>query len=277
MCSESCFQIRKLQKYFIWQRRRVLTKSDVCTRNFQLLVSNLYKLGRMTAEASDRSKIQYREFLKVAIAEKRNDFQNFQKAKMRLDEFYNGHIGKCPAYADIWEVCKMILTLSHGQSAVERGFSVNKEVLQDNMQEKSLVAQRVIYDSLYSAELKVHQIKICKEMQVHCKNASSRYRNYLREQENVKIDTARASKRKLKQDEIGVLAKKKRNLEEVILDMEKASDQYLLQAGACVDNKEMRMMVMKGSALKKDIIERKNTLASLKISTEMLEKELNEI
>ena len=37
--------------------------------------------------------------------------------------------------------------MSHGQSNVERGFSVNKEVLQDNLQVKSLISQGLIYDT----------------------------------------------------------------------------------------------------------------------------------
>ena len=40
---------------------------------------------------------------------------------------------------------KMLLTLCHGLAAVERGFSVNKEVLNPNLQEMSLREIRLIY------------------------------------------------------------------------------------------------------------------------------------
>ena len=43
---------------------------------------------------------------------------------------------------------KMVLVLSHGQATAERGFSVNKQVLEVNMQGKSLEAQRVICDEI---------------------------------------------------------------------------------------------------------------------------------
>ena len=33
-----------------------------------------------------------------------------------------------------WNICKLILTLSHGQGAVGRGFSVNKELLVENLE-----------------------------------------------------------------------------------------------------------------------------------------------
>ena len=34
---------------------------------------------------------------------------------------------------DLWQVARTILLLSHGQATVERGFSVNKETMADNM------------------------------------------------------------------------------------------------------------------------------------------------
>ena len=41
-------------------------------------------------------------------------------------------------YQDLWLTMQLLLTLSHGQATVERGFSVNKEVLTPNLQEVSL-------------------------------------------------------------------------------------------------------------------------------------------
>jgi len=44
---------------------------------------------------------------------------------------------------------------------VERGFSINKELLVDNMQEKSIIAMRQVYDAVVSAGgiLKVERTK----------------------------------------------------------------------------------------------------------------------
>ena len=38
----------------------------------------------------------------------------------------------------------LLLLLSHGQASVERGFSVNKEVMVQNLAEQSLISQRII-------------------------------------------------------------------------------------------------------------------------------------
>ena len=42
----------------------------------------------------------------------------------------------------------MVLILSHGNAEVERGFSVNKLGLKDNMHERSLVSQRIVHQAI---------------------------------------------------------------------------------------------------------------------------------
>ena len=49
-------------------------------------------------------------------------------------------------YAALWELAKEILTLSHGQSSVERGFSENSDILQTNMKGETLVCFRQAVD-----------------------------------------------------------------------------------------------------------------------------------
>ena len=47
-------------------------------------------------------------------------------------------------WADLWELTKNLLLLSHGQASVERGFSINKEISVENMTVQTLISQRVI-------------------------------------------------------------------------------------------------------------------------------------
>ena len=51
----------------------------------------------------------------------------------------------------LWTVVKLVLVLSHGNASVEGGFSVNKELLIENMHEETAVAQRVVYDAILIA------------------------------------------------------------------------------------------------------------------------------
>ena len=51
----------------------------------------------------------------------------------RLDEFYWNYIKD----AKVWKIFRIVFALSHGQAAIERGFSVNSKLLVENLQEKS--------------------------------------------------------------------------------------------------------------------------------------------
>jgi len=49
----------------------------------------------------------------------------------------------------------MVLMLSHGQASVESGFSVNEELLIENMEEETIVAQRIVFDAVWLSDTDV--------------------------------------------------------------------------------------------------------------------------
>ena len=52
---------------------------------------------------------------------------------------------------DLWFVIKIVSTFSYGQAAaVESGFSIDSSIMIENLQEESLVAQQLAYDSINS-------------------------------------------------------------------------------------------------------------------------------
>ena len=59
-------------------------------------------------------------------------FAVFVEGSCRLDEFYFVKIG-IQKYGELSFVLRLILTLSHGQTSVERGFSINNAILDTNM------------------------------------------------------------------------------------------------------------------------------------------------
>ena len=65
----------------------------------------------------------------------------------------------------MWKIFRIIFTLLHVQAAVEKGFSVNSELLVENLLEKTLVASRFAYNSVkgdanYFSELSfTHRLK----------------------------------------------------------------------------------------------------------------------
>ena len=65
------------------------------------------------------------------------------------------------------KVLKIDLTLRHGQTEVECGFSLNKEVTVENLLEGNLVARRLLCQ--FVNRKKVSGIVVSKEMLISCK------------------------------------------------------------------------------------------------------------
>ena len=61
----------------------------------------------------------------------------FDMRKEHADEFLSAYSGTYSEFKDFWSVCKLVFTLSHGQSLSERGFSINKVI--SNMQEDTKI------------------------------------------------------------------------------------------------------------------------------------------
>ena len=98
---------------------------------------------------ADDSKLQFEEFFKSANGEYKHILDYCKKSNC-LDKFLGTYINR-KKFDKLWNICKLTLTLSHGQAVVERGFSVNKEILVENLQQKSLINQRMVYD--YSSDI----------------------------------------------------------------------------------------------------------------------------
>ena len=73
-----------------------------------------------------------------------------------LGAFHFTYLAGKSAFSSLAESLKMILILSHGQAAVERGFSVNKSI-------ESLSSQRIVHDHMKVHDLESHEIIISPE------------------------------------------------------------------------------------------------------------------
>ena len=76
----------------------------------------------------------------------RGDLERSDVTNDRIDSFFYQRMFTCHKKA--WPGVQVLLVLSHGQATVERGFSINKEVVVENQQLQSLLAQRIIKDTL---------------------------------------------------------------------------------------------------------------------------------
>ena len=156
--------IQKLQeryplKYSIARNSSALSPNSMVEEKesskmkFQGLVERLCKLKWLTADEADDAKQQFDEFVDTEYPKHREKFASVDKLSDAVNVFLSNFVHKIPKYKVFWKVGCSIFVLSHGQSAVERGFSINKELLVENLQEKSLVSQRMVYDHINSDKL----------------------------------------------------------------------------------------------------------------------------
>ena len=72
----------------------------------------------------------------------------------RLDDFFFKRILIHRKYPELSEVVALVLTLSHGNSDVERGFSLNEGVQKVNISVESVVSKRHVKDYMHANDLK---------------------------------------------------------------------------------------------------------------------------
>ena len=91
---------------------------------------------------------------------------------------------------------KFLLTLSHSQATVERGFSINKEVLTPNLKKVSLTAMHLIHDTISTQQVEVANFDITEELFKSCSHASNRYRMHLmgKQKEGQELEKVRKQK-----------------------------------------------------------------------------------
>ena len=67
----------------------------------------------------------------------------------------------------------MMFVISYGQADIERGFSVNKDIENDNMLD--LVACRRVYQGIISSGFELRELPITKEMLVSFRQSRQKY------------------------------------------------------------------------------------------------------
>ena len=123
------------------------------------LLRRLLNLKILTLTSCDKCLSEFKDFLRDDMKKYRDKFAIFNKKEHRLDEFFFSAV-KVQNYKNLAFILKIVLTLSHGQAVVERKFSVNKAVLDVNMQENYLIAHKLIRDHMSSNNLKPHCMEV---------------------------------------------------------------------------------------------------------------------
>ena len=111
----------------------------------------------------------------------------------------------------------MILCLFHGNADVERGFSVNKYCLSENLSEESLIARRIVWEKVSLVKGAIN-VDLNKSLLNYCKNASTRRRDFnkRKNEENEEKQMENIRKKKF-QTQLAVLEEEKAQMMKTML------------------------------------------------------------
>ena len=124
----------------------------------------MYQRKLLSSKDADDSKLQFEEFIDHVVKCNSDKFLSFNSCLSSHDAFYGQWLHKNPKFSSLWEVMICIFIFSHGQGQIERGFSINKSPLVENMHEKSICAQQLVSDFVKSLNKEVQEIEIENEL-----------------------------------------------------------------------------------------------------------------
>ena len=153
--------------------------------------------------------------------------KSFDASTTRLDDFFfDSGMNKKDEYKALLKVFMMMLSLSHGQADIERGFSVNKDLVQPNMQQNTLVAKRLVYSSLTAAGVKsAADFVIPPALKESCRHARMRYSAFLDDEKKKNEKEKKKRKRDELNDELETAVKRKKEMEKEVQNLLDEADQ----------------------------------------------------
>ena len=174
--------------------KMISSASDV-TAKFENILQILMNGSWRSVGECDELLSQYKAFLVQMKPDHAVNFRDFTPDSRRLDTFLGNYMQDHIQFAKLWDIFKMLLTISHGQASVERGYSVNKDLLIENLHEKTVVVLRTVDYSISTLEDHFTMLPLTPAMKPHVKSARMRYGQYLDEQKKESLNKQQRKKR----------------------------------------------------------------------------------
>ena len=192
-------------------------------------------------------------------------FKSFDRKDERLDDFYFCVL-VIQKYKELAYIVKIILTLSHGQAAVERGFSIGKSILNVNMNTELIVSKKIVKDHMISHSVKPHNFQIRRQLIISCNAAYSKYKDSL-----IAAEKAKAKQEVSKEKSIVIyeISKVSLNCNELLEVSKSLNEEFAASIReAEKDERNCFTMLANGNALKR---KRESLLVNVKKLDETLE------
>ncbi|GBN81535.1 hypothetical protein AVEN_13958-1 [Araneus ventricosus] len=205
----------------------MLNNSNIGLTRFNIVLEVLHNANQITETVAERGTDQYVPFWSVVKEKNPNEFEIFlsDECNLKLDNFYYGLLSKAKKkkkWKDLWQVVKLCFIFSHGNASVERGFSVNKTILVENLKEQSLINQRRAYDGIKFLG-GVENVSITKRMLLAARGARHLYRADLVRKEFLDKKASKTQEKKKIENELQQLYNQKKKIR---LEKEKEETEF---------------------------------------------------
>lgn len=194
------------------------------------------------------------------------ELSEFPKDK-RLDDLYFDNLGILK-FKKLASIVSLVLTLSHGQASVERGFSQNNSVLQVNQSADTIISKRIIKDHMLANDLKPFTIEINSSLIKAFRSARMKYEEFLKSKKEMKSANEVETKAHQISSDIEKLKVQCKTLERTV---EMLNTEFV----DCIKHAEEKndmSLVKKGNALKRKSEESKSELEILSKQIEDLKQ-----
>ena len=247
---------------------------DVQEGKVNRILMHLLKLRLVSATYYDKALADCSSFFEQVKKMHVDQLKLFDSSKTDLDYFYFHELGKETKKHDKFAyVLKIILTLSHGQAAVERSYNLGKSSLQTNITEESIIAKKIVRDHLLANKIELSSYQVPNKLILQCNSAHSKYKASLKQKAKDAERNAEAEKKKLIQSEIDELVDKEKKLTNACQSLD--NDFVQLVGEAEKQPEEMMALVTKANALKRKQVELKEEVKELQKEIEIKRSKLS--
>jgi hypothetical protein len=250
------------------QPKCIVNDCQACVKQLENVMSCLVSIGRINPDHCDNIKMQFLQWQCSISASYSSIFSSFCCSTDRLDTFFSQYMGHNEDYSLLWSLARTLLMLSHGQATVERGFSVNKEVMLVNMHEKTVVAKRLICDHVASVG-GLSNVSISSGLLIAAAGARTKYRLFLEEKAELEKQKSNKQKRDDSQQELDGLKTKKARLEKDISSLTESADKLAEKA----ENTNSHKFLIESNAMRRAAKSKNEQLAAitLEIQSKVIE------
>ena len=169
-------------------------------------------------------------------------------------------------------VFKLVLVLSHGQTAVERGFSVKNKVLNVNMHEISITSRKLIVDHMNSQSFAT-VIPNAKSLLKLVRCSQQRYQEFLREKESLRKQNAQYT-------QLAIIDREIEEVKDSIAESTKISKNFHAEFPRLPEEAEKKRnfeLLSKGNALKRKSQEKQDEASKLEEALQVLQEKRRKI